>query len=67
MKVYVILDTDHLSRPSKFYGVTLSKKKAQEYQRIGYTVEVYPLLSLLLKKHKLHSRPQYTLNLLNKE
>jgi len=55
VKVYVILDTDHLSRPWRFIGITLSKRRARELQRQVYAVKEYPLFTLLRKFHKVHT------------
>lgn len=38
-KIYVILDTDHFSRPVVYHGLTTSKKKAEEYKKQGFTVK----------------------------
>lgn len=38
MKVYVILDTDHYSRPTYYVRVTSDKKVAKDYKDRGYFI-----------------------------
>lgn len=50
MRVYVILDTDSLSRPWQYVGITMSRKEAKQFEKEGYTVKEYPLFALIRKK-----------------
>ena len=52
MKIYVILDTDSLSRPWRFVTIAVSKKVAQTLKSYGYTVEEYSLVDLIRRDYR---------------